>query len=211
MIKKSFVYSIFTFWTYSFYASASTVNQSPKLFPDLNGNEYRQLLKTQNELVPTLLTVGENKIEIILKIGQRNLEWLDKINSMRNEKIRFSTPENRRTYPVDAPSIYNETIVINNYEALLKELPSVMADILLGKAPYTNDIPVEKEVYVHYALLVDYVYQSAARWKMMKPYIYQLSATRANDIRGYYALSRMENRDNKLSHLNELPTDEQNL
>lgn len=168
------------------------------LLPDLDGREYQRLLQNQ----PMDLQVSG--VSDIIDFGQRNLEWLAHINSKRSDKLSFSTPENRKTYPVDAPSIYNEEIIRKRFDELLKELPVEMKRVLLDGQPFTDDAPIALNDYLRYGLLVDGVYQSASRWILLSPWIPYLSQNRVNDIRGYYHLQRMENLKENLAHYSAL-------
>jgi len=183
----------------------------PHLMPDLTGREYQSYLQSSHhqEILQNNFNI-EDKLAPVMRLGTRNLEWLDHINSFREEAISFTSPETTRSFPIDQPSIYNETIVFQDYESLIAQLPDAMKEILLSDNPYTDDLPIDLETYKHYGLLVDRVYQSASRWKIMQPYMWHLRSVRQNDVRGYYVFTHTEDLNEKLLNFNRLDSEEKN-
>lgn len=180
------------------YAQPHNINH---LLPDLEGREYQHLLQIQS------MDLQASGLSDILNFGKRNLEWLDHINGHRSDKLSFSTPENRRTYPVEAPSIYNEEMIRAQFEKLLQELPVEIKSVLQDGQPFTDNPPVAVSDYLRYGLKIDGVYQSAARWTLLSPYIPYLSENRVNDIRGYYHLQRLADLKGSLQNYGTLPAD----
>src|SRR4051812_38604127 len=106
-MRMNFLFLIFCF---SLNLNAYAFNRNyPKMMPDMEGNEYTQLLN-QNQVFRASST---DEISQIIAVGTRNLDWLVHINSMRKDKLSFTTRETRNSYPIDAPSIYNEKIVVD--------------------------------------------------------------------------------------------------
>ena len=84
-----------------------------------------------------------------------------------------------------------------------------MIDVLFGNHDFTDTPPVETKAYLDAARELDRVYQSALRWRMMSGYLGYLAERRHQDVRGWYFLSRLESRAEKLRGFSQLGHDEQ--
>ena len=83
------------------------------------------------------------------------------------------------------------------------------SDVLFGNHDFTDTPPVETKAYLDAARELDRVYQSALRWRMMSGYLGYLAERRHQDVRGWYFLSRLESRAEKLRGFSQLGHDEQ--
>ncbi len=193
-------------------AAQASHTQIPHILPDITSSEYQELLQkkeVQSAHTGLHFATQKNDIEKILALGARNLEWLEYLNQNRETFLAFSSPENRRVYPVEQPTIYNEQTVLKNYKQLLNNMPSAMKSVLIHGQGFTNTLPLDEETYLNYGLQIDYLYQSAARWKLMQPYIPALKAGRQEDVRGYVTLASVENLTDKLASFYKLSSEEQ--
>lgn len=180
---------------------ANCANSAHNIMPDSYSWEYPENSNTQ--------FARDAELEKIVRLGNRNLEWINYMNQFRDEKLSYSTPENRRTYPVDAPSIYNKTIILSNYNSLIDKLPAELKSVLLDGADFTQNPPIDTQDYLDYCLEIDYVYQTTLRWQNLLPYIEYYKSRQSKDIRGYYHLKDLDNRTSKLQNYVNLPDAEQ--
>lgn len=203
------IYILLLMFNLSFESSWAN-NHEHTLPLDLDGHEYQSILH-KSTLLDQVFDKEPMSLSHVIRLGERNMAWLSHINSFRplDQQLTFSTPENRKTYPVEAPSIYNESIIEAKYQELVKLLPQEMKRVLVDGQNFTKEVPLSLKAYLDFGLEVDRVYQSAARWNIMKPYLGQLKSRRSLDIRGFYFLERLPNRDEKLRLLITLPTVEQ--
>ncbi|MGE3263289.1 MAG: hypothetical protein AB7K68_16025 [Bacteriovoracia bacterium] len=185
--------------------------QIPDIPPDAAGIEYR-------EKGPKLFLQFEDSdsdgLGPVMAMGTRNLDWLKHINSFRpaNDKLSLTSKETQRGYPIEAPNEYNPTLTLAEYNKLKTDLPEPLRKVIFENAPFTNDTPIPVDDYIQWCWKVDRVYQTAARWRTMAPYLYQLEGRRNQDIRGYYFLSRLTNRAEKLKNFDvQNPQEKANL
>lgn len=179
---------------YSGWVHAQTI---PHLDLEMSGAEYAPYLE-QSFGVDSVRRAGE--LDPILQFGQKNLQWLIRINAHRGQlpALSFSRAETQQGIPPEAPRIYNASIVQQKYAELVAQLPQPMKAVLVDGQPLTDALPVDEAVYLDFGLKVDRVYQLAARWLTMEPYLMQLSMRKKQDLRGYYFLSKTENLQAKL-------------
>ncbi|RZA06512.1 MAG: hypothetical protein EOP11_10205 [Proteobacteria bacterium] len=176
----------------------------PDLPPDAPSSAYRAHLSA-----PATLQTGwwgddedeapdSDVLDTVLATGERNLKWLEFINTKRAEKLSFTSKETTRAYPIDAPNEYNPTIIKNEYEALKKEYPAALAAVVFDKKAFPEQPPLPVAEYIAWSFKLDRVYQGAARWRTMQGYLSYLTGQRKQDIRGYYYLNRLADRGNAL-------------
>lgn len=167
----------------------------PDLPPDALSADYRPFLRKS-------LGADTEGLDPIFAAGERNSAWLTHINSFRpeNDKLSFTSKETQRGYPIDQPNEYNPTIIKNRFAELKAKLPPEIFSVIFENADFTKEPPIETKAYLELGLQLDRSYQSAARWRTMKPWLPMLEGRRADDIRGYYFLSRLENREERLKN-----------
>lgn len=182
--------------------------QLPDIPPDASGFEYRELLRSQQR------TQGNDGLDTVLRMGERNLDWLNFINAKRPEgkKISFTSKGTQTGIPIDSPNTYNPTLILNTYQKLKADYPKELADVIFAGASFPENPPVDEKVYIEWSRKLDRSYQSAARWRTMQPWLSSLAARRRNDIRGYYFLSRLTDRTQRFANFASLPeTEKQTL
>jgi hypothetical protein len=183
---------------------ASAHSEIPDIPPDASSREYRSILRQQMRLL------GNDGLNELLRAGERNLDWLAHINSFRQdaEKLSFTSRETQRGIPIDAANEYSPTIILTQLEELQQSLPAALVQVIFQEAPFTDNPPVAIPTYLEAGRKIDRLYQTAARWRTMSPWLPSLESRRRNDIRGYYFLSRMENREEKLGSFPSLGAEE---
>jgi len=176
----------------------------PDIPPDASSQEYRSRLKA---LPPK---AALDSLDPVVQAGERNLDWLEHINSFlpEGEKLSFTSKETQRGIPIDQPNEYNPTLILAEFIALKNRYPAKMRAVIFEGAPFTNTPPIELKDYIEFSRLLDRSYQSAGRWRLMQYYLPQLEGRRKSDIRGVYFLRRLENRAAKLKNFSTLPEKE---
>jgi hypothetical protein len=149
---------------------------------EMTSVEYRGLLKQMNQK-----ETDDPAIALALKQGERLQQWLADENARRTPEtaLRLTSAGTRRGIPIDAPSIYSEKTIQATHEKLAKELPADMLAVLNGAA-FPTQLPADDAEFVRLARLVDRNYQSAARFKSLKPYMSYYVRAKAKDVRSYY-------------------------
>ncbi len=180
--------------------------QIPDIPPDVDGAFYRRYME-QNQMGVHLF----DALDPIMVAGERNLDWLKHMNSFRPEgqKLSFTSKETQRGIPIESPMEYNASIALTNFANLKASMPEALSKVIFSGADFTRDPPIETTEYLTQGRLLDRVYQTATRWRMMQSWLPYLAQRRSNEIRGYYFLSRMENRAEKLRGYKDLPAEEQ--
>jgi hypothetical protein len=131
----------------------------PHLDLEMSGAEYAPYLE-QSFGVDSLRRAGE--LDPILQFGQKNLQWLIRINAHRGQlpTLSFSRAETQQGIPPESPRIYNASIVQQKYAELVAQLPQTMKAVLVDGQPLTDTLPVEEAVYLDFGLKVDRVTSS---------------------------------------------------
>ncbi len=180
----------------------------PHIDLEMSGQEYTQRLAGRSAF--TL------ELQAVLEMGKRNLDWLVHINQVRakgpkgQEPISFSNASTQQGFPLDAPRIYNPTIVQKQFDELMAEMPPTMKQVLIDGGPFTDTPPVALATYVAFGLRADRIYQLAARWNLMVPYLGQLAGRKKLDVRGFHFLSKVSDLKEKLDDFSELPDSDRN-
>ncbi len=174
------------------------------ILPDSPGYVYQALQQGLNK---------ENSpaIRQAIAAGNKNLNWLKYMNEVRtsDDQIALTKPGELTSYPIESPSIYNEKIIGDKYNAILAEIPAAMRDIIFGTAAMTREPGIEMSEYIAWAKQVDRVYQSANRWSLMQPNLFYYKMNSYRDMRGYYMLSKEENLSEKLDQFSNLSAETQ--
>jgi hypothetical protein len=197
-------------------AMAASVHQPWHLPLDLTSREYQKLNAQKTPLARTFEETeppseNDQLMQKIIQVGTRNLQWVDAINKTRPQEqwILLTTPETQHAYPIESPSIYNGEIVAKKYNDNMALIDRNVAAILTGNGELPTQPPVSDEEFTKTARAIDGSYQMASRWLLMKPYLAELSLEKKSDVRGFYFLSKMADREAKLRGYSILSTDEQ--
>lgn len=189
-------------------------NHLPHLPPDATSSQLRAALYEQKQLQLEFDfedPAEAGSLDAAIKLGERNLDWLKHINSKNQstEPLSFSSKATMSGYPMDKPNRYSKKIALERYNAALNEMPREMHRVLVLGEAFTDVPPVDTKMYLEWGLKIDKVYQTAARWQMMQPYLGHLSQRRMQDIRGYYYLSIEPDLEAKLRGFDSLEVTEQ--
>ncbi|MGZ3656545.1 MAG: hypothetical protein ACXVCS_13375 [Bdellovibrionota bacterium] len=176
---------------------AHAAPKAPDIPPDAPTSMYRAALGAR------LLVAQDDGLDAIVQLGERNLAWLNHINSLRpgGDKLSLTSKATQTGIPIDAPKEYNPELVQKKLADLKPKIPAVMQEVLFDNKPFTDTPPVALDDYLTASRELDKVYQTGLRWRMMSGYLDYLAGRRHDDLRGWYFLSRLENRADKLKNL----------
>ncbi len=183
----------------------------PHLDLDMSSQEYRQkilLLNLRRNEDRFSVSRGENTfsenaktVDEALNFGERLYQWIEYINRFRseNEKLRLTTREGGlRGVPISSPSRYSPAIVEQRHVEILNELDPLSKEILLRQKDFSQNPEVSDEVFLAIGKRIDRNYQTAARWRLVSPYLFQYEARARYDVRGFYFLSNDPETQSKL-------------
>lgn len=173
----------------------------PHLDLEMSGNEYRNALQN----VPFENTMS-NVTERAIEVGARNLDWISIVNATRseNEQLKLTSPQTQKGIPIDAPKLYNEEIIATDFKNFQLDALESLSAILLGSAELPTILPVDDDTFLEWSRKMNRIYDTAARWKIMKPHLASLSSRKRNDVRGYFHLKKEENLATQLSSFSSL-------
>jgi hypothetical protein len=188
-------------------SAAAVASEMPHFEAEMSTADYIKALHAQKNSQK----LASDQLDYILDLGRRNYDWIIHINSLRKGKppISLSSAATQLAFPIEAPRIFNPGIILSRFRDLMSRLPIEMRRVLVDRAPYTDTPPVDEQTFVEFGLHVDRVYQLAARWRLLSPYLDALAARKKEDIRGYYFLERTTDLKNKLENFASLPDGEQ--
>lgn len=188
-------------------AFAAKSGKAPHLEFDLRGSDYMKILAQRRTIkFGRLQDPDEATLKPVLTLGQKNLRFLNFINEHRDaaHKISLTSEATEQSAPIETPNVYNVAIVYQRYTDHLKVMPPALLHILTSDEPFPAELPMPEAEYIEWGLKTDHVYQIAARWLTLKPYLSEYAEARRDDIRGFYYLSREKDLLKKLAHWNEL-------
>lgn len=192
--------------TVLFVKSASAL---PHYDLDMTGREYEKAVRAQEQLnlLEGRQLNSSPELEVILEFGRRNMDWVAHINQNRKGQppLSLSSAATQQAFPIESPRIYNAQIIRQQYDDLLPKLPAEMRKVLVENGAFTDVPPVDEKTFIDFGIQADRIYQLAARWRLMEPYLDALAQRKKNDIRGYYFLSRVDGLKDKLDKFNQLP------
>lgn len=203
-MKKIGILLISIFSVYTHAASLKNRNLI-HILPDAPSSYYRLSLKNQNILVIDD-SKSDNSVESVIKLGERNMNWLKYMNSLRDEahQLRLTKPGELTAVPITSPKKYNPKIIAETADSIKSQIPQGLKEVLYSNTQFPENPSVSDDVYIEWARKIDKNYQTAARWMMMVPYLNYLKEEAQNDIRGYFFLSHTENIENKLRSFSNL-------
>lgn len=156
--------------------------------------------------------MASDYVSAALKAGKRNLDWLVHMNSFlsSDEKIALTKPGELASYPIHKPNVYSPQTIEEDFKKIITEIPESMKNIIFGNASFTQTPTENVDTYIFWAKKVDRLYQTAARWNLIKPSLYWYKQYKASDIRGYYFLTREDGLAEKLENFTTLTLEDQN-
>jgi hypothetical protein len=173
----------------------------PHLELDMESAEYAPYLRK----IPNK-QADEPSIAEALRLGQRLSAWIQAENAKRpaDRQLRLTSAATRTGVPIDTPSQYNPAIIQTRLDTAMAAMPQAMREVLNTRLPYPDTLPVADADFVTFGRQLDRVYQSAARWKTLKPYLSYYIRYQARDVRGYYFLKKNGWTEERLNSLGTL-------
>jgi hypothetical protein len=206
MPSKILVSLIFFMLALSLPAAFALPQSHPHFDQDMTSLEYRAHLKAHPEAsvrdAGQVPTAEEAQLAEWIQIGERNLQWVEMVNSQRpvGGKISLSSPATQGGNTVLSPRIYNFRTVQQDWMIIKALIPAALKSVIFEGAALTPQIPVTDREFSEWLLQVDKAYQMTARYKMMLPWKEEMSTYGTWDVRGYVHLTNDPNIDQKLSH-----------
>lgn len=202
MTNQKLLFFAFIFSTLFFSFSVNATNtQPPHIDLEASSSELAHYL--EQSFYKKTAQASDTPFSQILAAGERNLSWLKHINKYRRVPISLYDKGQLRGIPIESPLRYGEASILKGFYQTKARLPQEMTRVLFHNAPFTKEPPLSLKEYKAFARAIDYSYQMAARWILMKPYLDWLTKNRRKDIRGFYHLSRKDDLKKHLDHYNE--------
>lgn len=209
--------------TFSLQTLAGRISQEipagelPHLDLEMTGRDYLDYFRSHPEEAARIARTARNSreadpLETILRQGARNLAWLDALNSQRpvDRQIELWTPANTNGIPISTPSFANRDLVRQKCDAAVATLPKAFLDVVQGSSPVPSDLQGLAEAdWTDASRKFDRCYQSASRWLLQEPYLFQYAALARNDVRGYWNFEQIPDAGAKLAKWSALSAAEQ--
>ena len=115
---------------------------------------------------------------------------MNKINESRlpGEELRLTSPETRRSFPIDKPSYLNPKRVKETQDGLLAKMPREMSEVLLGPGELPENPLLDDNTFLSFARPLEFNFQDAVRFESLRPYKSNYIKSEKKDVRGYYYL-----------------------
>jgi hypothetical protein len=195
----------------SFAAGASSANSAHRANQPLS-----LVLKSNAEVAkafeadPALTTTNAaQELASVLHAGQRAYRWIKVVNAARAPGLKplsYSDPSTTTSPSLAKPKIYNAEIAKNLYAEIAAEMPAAYRAIIEGNDPLPAVPPVNDVDFIHLGLKTTLAYDTGVRWIMMQDYLAYYEAQKISDVRGYYFLANLPQRETQLKDFKTLPT-----
>jgi hypothetical protein len=198
---------VFALLPFAAFASqtAAELNSSPQLFFKTTSE-----LKAAFEANPALAkTDAAAELAPALHAGQRAYEWINAINKTRTQPLSYSDPSTTTSPSMEKPKIYNLEISKKLYTDVAATWPAWYRAAIEDTGPLPTTLPASDAEFLALGLKTTLAYDTACRWIMMQDYLPYLESQKLSDVRGYYFLTNLKDRDQKLDGFSKLPTDDQ--
>lgn len=186
--------------------SANLWAHLPHMDLEMETHEYQELNARLNSYKNR--QADEPGIAEAIVLGERLSQWIKVINESRTAQnaIRLTSAETRRGIPIDKPNTYSPTIIANDTQVALGQMPESMRQVLQKQVDFPSSPGMRDEDFIHHARKIDRNYQSAVRYKSLKPYIPQYVQQAARDVRGFYYIVQNGIHEQHLEDVNKIPS-----
>jgi hypothetical protein len=190
------------------------IRNMPHLDLEMTGFEYRNFLRSQKQQKSSVFKEVETAkdpetiaLEVYVKFGERNLEWLELLNKNRVEgqKLSLTSEATANGNSVNNPRILNLAEVDNQWFVLRTLMPDALKKVIFDGEPMPTSLPVTEREYIEWCRQVDNAYQNSARILTLNPWKDELKQTAIYDVRGFLKLRDDATIDTKLSTWMQLP------
>lgn len=175
----------------------------PHLDLEMTTEEYQQLLKQHEKI----LEESDPEVEAAIAMGERLSKWINKVNEGRSpeQAIRLSSAATQAGVPIETPNVYNPKIIGEKTAKIMSELPGSMKAVVTTTTELPGTIDLDDETFIKHARLLNLNYQKAVRYKVLWQYRYEYQAGAAEDVRGYYYLTKNNFNETTLRDVNLIP------
>lgn len=176
---------------------------------EMTSAEYAALLKETSQNKKVQPKADDPAISSTIKLGARLSKWIALINANRtaDSAIRLTSATTRRGIPIDKPNTYSPSIIKKDVEETLSTMPASMKDVLTGTGDLPTTTGMDDETFILHARKLDRHYQSAARYKSVDMYRSEYIAAAAQDVRGYYYLTKNKIGSEELADIAKIPAE----
>lgn len=176
------------------------------LDPEMRVEEYQRHLR-RNSSQKFIISKKDVAIEKAISLGERLSSWLEFINNVRTNQtsLKLTSSQNLGS-PIEKPYVYSIKIVERKTKEVLESLPLHMRNILLGSGPFSIDLKMSDEDFIHHGRKVYGIYSMAARYKLLSPSRPYLQGQEKRDVRGYYYLNQNRITEKELNSTSSLST-----
>ena len=143
-----------------------------------------------------------------LHAGQRAYEWINAINKTRTQPLSYSDPSTTTSPSMENPKIYNLEIAKKLFADVSAARPAWYRLAIEGSGPLPLSLPVSDAEFLALGLKTTLAYDTACRWILMQGYLPYLESQKLTDLRGFYFLNNLKNRDQMLDAFKTLPAAE---
>ena len=197
-------FGLAVWWFLSTVAWASMPPSIPHLEMEMTSEQYRALLGDRQNY-------ADSNLSPVIDAGKRMLDWVNFLNEGRPPEtiISLTSEATQIAYPINTPGLNSEKIVLHKFQALKTSLPAWMQKALFENGALLKELPVSDAEFIQLGAVVNRIYQSASRWQLQEPHLFQYETQKARDIRGFYYLGHDQKLDLKWEKWNELAADQQ--
>lgn len=169
-------------------------------------------LKKAFEAKPTLKeTDPALQLAGVVHAGQRAYDWINALNKVRatqhQKMLSYSDPSTTTSPSMEKPKVYNAELAQGLYNAI--QMPADYRAVIEGSGAFPTTLTMSEQDFIALGLKVTLAYDTSVRWIMMQPDLGYYETQKIMDLRGYYFLSNMKDRDVKFANFARLPNDEQ--
>ena len=171
--------------------------------PDMSASEMNSLLQLHPEIAtqPEVKT-AQVDLKEITDSGVRLYAWLKVVNQNRpaDRKISFTSKATQPAYSIENPRPYNAETIKRDYRTRIAASPAALLTVLQDPSKtLPANLPTTDDVFMAWGLQISSSYDLATRWIMFAGSLDQFKPNQVNDVRGYYFLTRLPDRDQKLA------------
>jgi len=157
-------------------------------------------------------TDAAKELAASLHAGQRAYDWINALNKNRapgQKPLSYSDPSTTTNPTMEKPKIYNLEIAKQLYADTAAAWPAWYRQVIEGNDPFPMTLPVSESDFIALGLKTTIAYDTACRWILMQDYIGYYETQKISDMRGYYFINSMQDRDRKLDTFKQLSPEDQ--
>lgn len=181
-----------------------------KLYRQMRNSDPSRFRPLNNENAPLPL----DPLERAIVLGSRSQAWIDTLNRSRpkDKQLIPSSVGKKGGIPIDAPSKYSPQLIANDLAKWEREAPAEVTKVLVERSlPYTTEFTIDEIDFLKINRTIQKIYTTSIRWKSFEPWMDYLRGQKANDLRGYYFLTKEKNLAADLANFQQLDPEKQKV